>query len=156
MSKVKTAGLTVLAIVVLGLALIGGLTVTRGTPVGAVVTLSDSGPPTIDDSLFVLELGRREKFHLDTAGRGVTRRKIEGHRFSRRALQLRPAASGADALPRGLCKRGCDQVADAWVARRLAERGRRISGVPVTYRARFWSVVRCYPESSSPAAGPSS
>jgi cardiolipin synthase A/B len=52
MSKVKTAGLTVLAIVVLGLALIGGLTVTRGTPVGAVVTLSDSGPPTIDDSLF--------------------------------------------------------------------------------------------------------
>jgi hypothetical protein len=37
------------------------------------------------------------------------------------------------------------QAADAWVARRLAERGRRISGVPVTYRARFWSVVRCYP-----------
>ena len=37
------------------------------------------------------------------------------------------------------------QVADAWVARRLAEHGRRISGVPVTYRARFWSVVRCYP-----------
>lgn len=52
MSKVKTAGLTILAIVVLGLALIGALTVTRGTPVGAVVTLSDSGPPGITDSLF--------------------------------------------------------------------------------------------------------
>jgi cardiolipin synthase len=52
MSKVKTAGLSVIAIIVLGLALIGGLTVTRGTPVGAVVTLSDSGPPAITDSLF--------------------------------------------------------------------------------------------------------
>ncbi|MER7246350.1 hypothetical protein [Kribbella sp. NPDC000426] len=37
------------------------------------------------------------------------------------------------------------QAADAWVGCRLAELGRRISGVPVTYRARFWSVVRCYP-----------
>lgn len=52
MSKVKAVALTILAIVVLGLALIGGLTVTRGTPVGAVVTLSDSGPPAISDSLF--------------------------------------------------------------------------------------------------------
>jgi cardiolipin synthase len=52
MSKVKTAGLSIVVIVVLGLALIGALTVTRGTPVGAVVTLSDSGPPAINDSLF--------------------------------------------------------------------------------------------------------
>lgn len=37
------------------------------------------------------------------------------------------------------------QVADAWVAHRLAEHGRRLSGEPATYRARFWSVVRCYP-----------
>lgn len=37
------------------------------------------------------------------------------------------------------------QAADEWVGRRLAEHGRRICGVPVTYRARFWSVVRCYP-----------
>jgi hypothetical protein len=35
--------------------------------------------------------------------------------------------------------------ADAWVDCRLADVGRRISGTPVTYRARFWSVVRCYP-----------
>jgi hypothetical protein len=37
------------------------------------------------------------------------------------------------------------RTADAWVSGRLAEHGRRISGEPVTYRARFWSVVRCYP-----------
>jgi hypothetical protein len=34
---------------------------------------------------------------------------------------------------------------DAWVGDQLAEHGRRITGEPVTYRARFWSVVRCYP-----------
>jgi len=32
--------------------LIGVLTVTRGTPVGTVVTLSDSAPPSVSDSLF--------------------------------------------------------------------------------------------------------
>ena len=37
------------------------------------------------------------------------------------------------------------QTVDAWVGDRLAERHRRIVGQPVTYRARFWSVVRCYP-----------
>src|SRR5437588_191013 len=52
MSRLKRIGLTVLTVIVLALALIGGLTVTRGTPVGSVVTLSDSGPPAVDDSLF--------------------------------------------------------------------------------------------------------
>jgi hypothetical protein len=37
------------------------------------------------------------------------------------------------------------RAADAWVASQLAEHGRWITGEPVTYRARFWSVVRCYP-----------
>ncbi|NEE04728.1 Rpn family recombination-promoting nuclease/putative transposase [Phytoactinopolyspora halotolerans] len=37
------------------------------------------------------------------------------------------------------------QTADDWVGRRLAEHDRRIIGEPVTYRARLWSVVRCYP-----------
>ena len=41
-----------LTVAVLALALVGGLTVTRGTPVGTVVTLSDSGPPPVSDSLF--------------------------------------------------------------------------------------------------------
>jgi cardiolipin synthase len=39
-------------VIVLGFALIGVLSITRGTPVGRVVTLSDSGPPSVGDSLF--------------------------------------------------------------------------------------------------------
>lgn len=52
MGKLKRTGLVVLAVLVLTMALIGVLTVTRGTPIGGVVTLSDSGPPAITDSLF--------------------------------------------------------------------------------------------------------
>ena len=52
MGKLKRTGLVALAVFVLALALIGVLTVTRGTPIGRVVTLSDSGPPAIADSLF--------------------------------------------------------------------------------------------------------
>jgi len=52
MSSIKRVGLIVLLAVVLALALIGVLSVTRGTPIGSVVTLSDSGPPAVTDSLF--------------------------------------------------------------------------------------------------------
>ncbi|HEV8216795.1 MAG TPA: phospholipase D-like domain-containing protein, partial [Gemmatimonadaceae bacterium] len=52
MGKLKRTGLVALAVFVLAMALIGVLTVTRGTPIGRVVTLSDSGPPAIADSLF--------------------------------------------------------------------------------------------------------
>lgn len=52
MLTLKRAGLVILIVLVLAMALIGLLTVTRGTPVGAVVTLSDSGPPAAHDSLF--------------------------------------------------------------------------------------------------------
>jgi cardiolipin synthase len=52
MKRLRQIGLIILAVIVLALALIGGLTVTRGTPVGSVVTLSDSGPPPVSDSLF--------------------------------------------------------------------------------------------------------
>jgi len=52
MSRLKRVGLVVLGIIVVALALIGVLSVTRGTPVGSVVTLSDSGPPAVTDSLF--------------------------------------------------------------------------------------------------------
>ncbi len=48
----KRVALILLAVVVVGFALIGVLSITRGTPVGAVVTLSDSGPPAVTDSLF--------------------------------------------------------------------------------------------------------
>ncbi len=36
-------------------------------------------------------------------------------------------------------------AADAWVDERLAERGRRRTGPGVTYKIRFWSMVRWYP-----------
>src|SRR6266513_2086297 len=52
MSRLKRVGLVVLGVTVAALALIGVLTITRGTPVGSVVTLSDSSPPPVTDSLF--------------------------------------------------------------------------------------------------------
>jgi cardiolipin synthase len=52
MPKLRQLGKIVLIVVVLLMALIGVLSVTRGTPVGRVVTLSDSGPPAVTDSLF--------------------------------------------------------------------------------------------------------
>jgi cardiolipin synthase len=52
MSRIARVGKVILAVAVIALALIGLLTVTRGTPVGAVVTLSRRDPPTVHDSLF--------------------------------------------------------------------------------------------------------
>jgi len=52
MKRLGRLGVVLLTVAILALALIGGLTVTRGTPVGTVVTLSDSGPPPVTDSLF--------------------------------------------------------------------------------------------------------
>ena len=52
MLSLKRAGLIIVIVLVLAMALIGVLTITRGTPVGSVVTLSDSGPPAVSDSLF--------------------------------------------------------------------------------------------------------
>jgi cardiolipin synthase A/B len=52
MSRLKRVGLVILAVIVVALALIGALSITRGTPVGRVVTLSDSAPPAVTDSLF--------------------------------------------------------------------------------------------------------
>ncbi|MGZ0149559.1 hypothetical protein ACXJJ3_21015 [Kribbella sp. WER1] len=40
---------------------------------------------------------------------------------------------------------GWERQVDGWVGRRLAAAGRRVVGAAVTYRARLWSVVRCYP-----------
>ena len=52
MGQLKRTGFVALVIFVLAMALIGVLTITTGTPIGRVVTLSDSGPPAIGDSLF--------------------------------------------------------------------------------------------------------
>ncbi|MFB6723474.1 hypothetical protein ACFCV3_25065 [Kribbella sp. NPDC056345] len=40
-----------------------------------------------------------------------------------------------------------NRMVDAWVAEQL---GARIIGAPVTYRARLWSVTRCYPTTDGP------
>lgn len=52
MSRLNRVGLVLLLVLVSSLALIGALTITRGTPVSYVGTLSDAEPPTITDSLF--------------------------------------------------------------------------------------------------------
>jgi len=52
MSRVRRVVIVILAVLVGAMALIGGLTITRGTPVSKVVTLADSGPPAVNDSLF--------------------------------------------------------------------------------------------------------
>jgi cardiolipin synthase len=52
MSRLKRAGLIALVILVGALSLIGLIAVTRGTPISYVVTLADSGPPAVGDTLF--------------------------------------------------------------------------------------------------------
>ena len=52
MPRLRRLGFVVLGFAVISLALIGALTITRGTPVARVVTLSDRDPPSVHDSLF--------------------------------------------------------------------------------------------------------
>lgn len=42
------------------------------------------------------------------------------------------------------------RAADAWVTGRLADGGIALTGEPVTYKVRFWAVVRCYPTDCGP------
>src|SRR5437763_10399160 len=52
MKRLRRLSVTISAITICTLALIGFLTIARGTPVRAVVTLGKSRPPSVDDSLF--------------------------------------------------------------------------------------------------------
>lgn len=52
MARLKRIGIFVLAFLVVALALIGLLTVTRGTPVRMVIAEGAAGPPAVTDSLF--------------------------------------------------------------------------------------------------------
>src|SRR5262249_35398553 len=52
MSRIARVGKVVIAVAVIALALTGLPTVTRGPPVGAVVTPSRRDPPAVHDSLF--------------------------------------------------------------------------------------------------------
>jgi len=65
MLRLKRLGIVLLAIVVLALALIGVLSVTRGTPVRTVVTLAESGAPPVTDSLFDRTIELFTGAHID-------------------------------------------------------------------------------------------
>jgi cardiolipin synthase A/B len=82
MASIKHIGKWVLGAAVFAFALIGALTVTRGTPVGRVVTLSNSGPPDVTDSLFA------RTFELFTGT----------HVYSGNTVE--PALNGNDTYPR--------------------------------------------------------
>src|SRR5918992_4303633 len=66
MIPLKRVGLIVLALIVVVLALIGILSITRGTPVHSVVVLGESGlPPTVSDSLFAATMELHAKIHIE-------------------------------------------------------------------------------------------
>ncbi len=65
MSRIKRLGVVVLTVIVLGFALVGVLTVTRGTPVRTVLTLGASGPPPVTDSLFERTIELYTGAHVD-------------------------------------------------------------------------------------------
>jgi cardiolipin synthase len=71
MRRLRRAGKILLGLVLLALALIGVLTVTRGTPVSSVVTLGKIGPPPITDSLFERTIELYTGTHIDP-GNGIT------------------------------------------------------------------------------------
>src|SRR5919107_5654488 len=71
MLRVKRVALVLGIILVSALALIGILSITRGTPVRAVVAIGDrDGPPTITDSLFARSMELYTGLHL-TRGNAV-------------------------------------------------------------------------------------
>jgi cardiolipin synthase len=65
MGHLRLAGKIILVLSLLALALIGVLTVTRGTPVSSVVTLGKVGPPPITDSLFERTIELYTGTHID-------------------------------------------------------------------------------------------
>ncbi len=70
MLTLKRVGLIILALIVVVLALIGILSITRGTPVHSVVVLGKSGlPPTVRDSLFAATIELHAKIHIDGGNR---------------------------------------------------------------------------------------
>ena len=96
-TRLKRVGLIVLALVVVVLALIGILSVTRGTPVHSVIVLGRSGlPPAVGDSLFAATMELHAKVHMETGhrvelltdGNGTFPRLWEDIRTARRTLTL--------------------------------------------------------------------
>ena len=65
MIRVKRVALVLGIVLVSALALIGILSITRGTPVKAVVAIGDrEGPPAVTDSLFVQSMELYTGLHM--------------------------------------------------------------------------------------------
>ena len=70
MTILKRAGLGLLAVFVLLLALIGILSATRGTPVHSVIVPGESGgPPPVDDPLYARTMELHAKTHIEGGNR---------------------------------------------------------------------------------------
>jgi cardiolipin synthase len=69
MTRLKRLGVVLLTVTVLAFALIGVLTVTRGTPVRSVVSLGRDGAPPVNDSLFERTVELFTGAHIDPGNR---------------------------------------------------------------------------------------
>jgi cardiolipin synthase len=69
MNRLKRLGIVLLALLVGGFALIGILSLTRGTPVEFVVTEGAGMPPAVDDSLFEKTFELYTGTHIDAGNR---------------------------------------------------------------------------------------
>ncbi len=67
MTVLKRAGLVVLGLFLMLLAIIGILSMTRGTPVHSVIVLGSTGlPPSVHDSLFARSMELHAKTHIES------------------------------------------------------------------------------------------
>src|SRR5262245_35375938 len=89
MLRLRRVGVVLATIVVLGLALIGLLSVTRGTPVRSVVTLGKSGPPPSRDTLFERTIELFTGMHIDPGNKATL--LLNGDVYARLWADLRGA-----------------------------------------------------------------
>ena len=90
MARLSRIGLALLVIVVVLLALIGVLTITRGTPVSIVIAPGDRfGPPPVTDSLFERTMELYSGTHIDRGNR--VEQMLNGSVYPRLWADLRAA-----------------------------------------------------------------
>lgn len=90
MARLSRIGLALLIVVIVLLALIGVLTITRGTPVRIVIAPGDrSGPPPVSDSLFERTMELYSGTHIDRGNR--VEQMLNGSVYPRLWTDLRKA-----------------------------------------------------------------
>jgi len=90
MARLSRIGLALLIIVIVLLALIGVLTITRGTPVRIVIAPGDrSGPPSVSDTLFERTMELYSGTHIDRGNR--VEQMLNGAVYPRLWADLRKA-----------------------------------------------------------------